>query len=358
MRIRYYKRDSGVENGVLHAEGANEKGRVCNSALTFAELPILQSRFIAPLTRQKGEHFKGGARPAVDQDDHCDSLGPLINFSGLYVLNGNSFMTNLDARDFQTLVPQVVANLYERRRSPVTGAVLKLELIRRAIAEGKLFDQRTLGSGNFYDLVAKCNVTVQRRPGSDFVVLPKSAPATVEAVQPNIRIQRDIWYAFVSFPVPGTRRTFDPVTHKVVYEDESMPLGGKILIEPISVEQQLNWRKEFAGRMSDLEDAELAKAIKAQNPFKDFSRLMRQRPDLGKSWNLFLLNKVIPTVERWADSNSIPREQCLQLNRPQSEEQETSRRELYQFFDSISIDDLLNLQIPLRWVVGRSKRPD
>ena len=264
-------------------------------------------------------------------------------------------MTSIDIQEFRTLVPQLVAELYQRHHSPVPGAVLKLEIIRKSGEAGKYFDQRALGYGNFYDLVSTCNVTVQRRPGSDFVVLPKTAAPAPESGQPSLRIQRDIWYGFVSFPVPGVRRSFDPVTHRVLYEDESLPLAGKIVINPISMEQQLSWRKEFAASAGGAESEELAKAIKAQNPFKDFSRWMRQRPNLGKAWNLFLINKVVPIVEQWADQNKVPREQWLQLSKSKSEE-DASRRELYQFFDSVSIDDLLTLQIPLRWVVGRIKQ--
>jgi hypothetical protein len=266
-------------------------------------------------------------------------------------------MANIDLQEFRTLVPQVVAELYQRRHSPVPGAVLKLELLHRATDQGKYFDQHSLGSGNFYDLVSKCDVTVERRPGSDFVVFPKSASVTTAASQPAIRIQRDIWYAFVSFPVPGTRRSFDPVTHRVAYEDESIPLGGKVVIEPISVQQQLNWRKEFAASVTGPETEELVKAVTAPNPFKDFSRLTRQRPSLGKAWNLFLLKKVLPIVEQWADLNGILREQWLHLNKPKTQD-DAKRRELYQFFDGVPIDDLLNVNIPLRWIVTGSKRTD
>jgi hypothetical protein len=265
-------------------------------------------------------------------------------------------MANIDAQEFQTQVLQVVAELYQQRRSAIPGAVLKLALTRRAAEAGKYFDQRALGPGSFYDLVSRCNVTVQRRPGSDFVVLPKSIPVA-ETTQSDVRIQRDIWYAFVSFPVPSVRRTYDPVTHRVVYDDDSMALGGKVLIEPIPIEQQINWRREFATTIIGPEGEEPAKAVKAQNPFKDFSRLMRQRPSLGKQWNLFLFKRVVPIIEQWADHNKIPREQWLQSSKPKAVE-DIDRRELYQFLDSVSIDDLMNLHVPLRWVIGRTKRTD
>jgi len=87
-----------------------------------------------------------------------------------------------------------------------------------------------------------------------------------------------------------------------------------------------------------------------------------------RTWNRYLQKLITDHVEAWAASHGISEDRwCAgrqvavggELEAPPSRVQNISQRaELYNFFDNLPLEDLLQLRVPLEWVlkVNREKR--
>lgn len=143
------------------------------------------------------------------------------------------------------------------------------------------------------------------------------------------------------------------------------------MIEPVSRETQIEWRRRFAEEQPDNVKGALLSALTGtgNTPFNDFARRLRENPPVMQAWNRYLQKIITDQVAAWATANNIPSERWSggpsrsyiegslagTVSRPQSISQ---RAELYNLFDSLPIEDLLQLRVPLEWVlkVTRDKR--
>ena len=267
-------------------------------------------------------------------------------------------MAYLDKAAANALLEEVVRQRYTWRRSPVPGSIVKLELLKRATAIGKTFDEKELGFSSFFEFISDCSgVVVQRRQGSDFVVVPPgeaTEQAAPEAAAGKERIRRDFWRAFISFPVVGTRRVYDRANDRVGYEEETKPAGPYPIITPFPKEQQLVWRREFATKLGET-GQELLTAVNSSNPFREFSIVVRRQPKWAREWNGFLLSKVFPVIQAWASYNNVPNERWL-MSETVFRRGPLGRREIYAILDRVPLEELLQLKVPLGWLL-RSRMP-
>jgi hypothetical protein len=281
-------------------------------------------------------------------------------------------MPALDLETSRRLLNHVVQALFARRHSPVPGAVIKSELIRAADEQGLSFNERELGFKNFVEFVRGTpGISVQIRTGSDMLVAPSTAVETLSAyARPLSRLRRDFWRAFIEFPVANTVRLYDASEDKILYEDAATERKG-ILIEPISRDTQLQWRRRFAEEQPDNVKDALLSALNSDDSssFNDFARRLRENPGVAHAWNRYLQKFVTDYVAKWATTNSIPAERWSgdsgrtrfdgTLSEVISAPRRLSQRaELYNLLDSVPIEDLLELRVPLDWVlkVTRDKR--
>jgi hypothetical protein len=267
-------------------------------------------------------------------------------------------MAWIDLAQSNQFLQDIVAHEFERRRGVgIPGAELKELLNRRAKEKGDLFDEKRLGFKGFLDFVSQCpQVTAHRRQDGDFLVTPAGADAgikeqTSEEARPRIR--RDLWFAFLSFPEPGTSRYYDPVDDRVLYRKNEEPSGKAILIPSFNKEQQLEWHKAFAASVAGDVGEQLRRVLEGGNAFHDFSVIVRRQPDLYASWNAFRLSRIKPVIEEWASRHGIP--EYRWLVKPGFREPIGSRAEIYGILDRIPIEKLLDLPIPLRWLVEATK---
>jgi OST-HTH/LOTUS domain len=265
----------------------------------------------------------------------------------------------IDIARANKFLQDTVAQEYDRRRGAgIPGAELKELLNRHAKETGDLFDEKQLGFKSFLDFVSQCpQVTAHRRQAGDFLVTPLGAEVpikgqNVDGVRPRIR--RDLWFAFLSFPEPGTNRYYDPVDDRVLYRKNDEPAGNLVLIPPCSKEQQLEWHKAFAANVLGEVGEQLRRVLEGGNVFHDFSVIVRRQPDLYSSWNAFRLSKIRPIIEEWATRHGIP--EYRWLVKPGLREPIGSRAEIYEILDKIPIEKLLDLPIPLRWLVEATRR--
>jgi hypothetical protein len=281
-------------------------------------------------------------------------------------------MQTLDLERSRRLLDQVVQALFAKRHSPVPGALVKAQVIREANQQGYSFSERELGFKNFVDFVrATPGISLQIRIGSDMLLAPSSATETLSAyAHPLPRLRRDFWRAFIEFPVPNTVRLYDETEDKILYEDAATERKG-VLIEPVSRDTQLQWRRQFAEEQPDSVKDALLSALNGtgSSSFNDFARRLRENPPITRAWNRYLQKLVTDCVSAWAAARNIPPERWSggasrtridgSLTEAISKPQNISQRaELYNFFDSLPIEDLLELRVPLDWVlkVAREKR--
>jgi hypothetical protein len=281
-------------------------------------------------------------------------------------------MPMLDLNQSRNLLVQVVQALYSERHSPVPGALVKAQIIDKAKQQSTSFSERELGFSSFVEFVKTIpEIGIQIRIGSDMLLAPSGATETLSAyARPLPRLRRDFWRAFIEFPVPSTVRLYDEAEDKILYEDTTTQRKG-ILIEPVSRDTQIQWRRQFAEEQPDNIKGALLSALDGfgSSPFNDFARRLRENPAVSKAWNRYLQKLITDQVVAWAAANNIPPERwsggasrtsiggalAETGDRPQNISQ---RAELYNLFDSLPIEDLLQLRVPLGWLlkVTRDKR--
>jgi hypothetical protein len=281
-------------------------------------------------------------------------------------------MPTLDVDQSRKLLVEVVQALYDERHGPVPGAVVKARIIHEAGLRNASFSERELGFKSFVDFVrASPEISLQIRIGSDMLLVPSGATEILSAyAHPLPRLRRDFWRAFIEFPVPNTARLYDEAEDKVFYEDAPSQKDG-IPIEPVSRDIQIQWRRQFAEEQPDSTKRELLSALDGSGnaPFNEFARRMRENPAVMKAWNRYFQKLITDHVAAWATTHKIPSDRWSAgatdayseggMNQAGPKHQNISQRaELYNFFDSLPIDDLLQLRVPLEWVlkVTRDKR--
>ena len=252
------------------------------------------------------------------------------------------------------LLRQVLEELWEQTRRPVPGSQLKAQLLEQVHRAGLEFDEGSLGYAGFGKFVADCDFACTRyRPGTDILVVPFSEAASLDLEAPaKLRMRTDFWTAFVQFPRIGVTRAYDAVNRRVVRSPPDDIPEAPIFITPISKEMQLAWRTEFIrefGAGSSLEGLEL----QPESGFKDFSRELQALPALRRQWHELWFGKVRDTVQEWAIVNRVPEDIWLVKAEADSRSQADTRRNLYKLLDQVPLDHLLDITIPLRWLLSK-----
>jgi hypothetical protein len=272
---------------------------------------------------------------------------------------------DLDIAESHDLLTRVVEELFAKRHSPVPGALVKAQIITEAAKLGVAFDERRLGYRNFQDFVSRCSeVAHQGRPGSDMLLAPKAAEELLSAyTRPLPKLRRDFWRAFIEFSVPQTVRLYDPQEDKVVYENLPTLRKG-IPIDPIPRQTQIEWRRAFADDQSEETRGLLLEPLSSSGNyvFNEFARRLRENPALMKAWNRYLQKKITDHVMAWAQENNVPEDRwsggmlrshdgSTKSASPENAHPVGQRSELYNFFDNLPLEDLLQLRVPLEWVL-------
>lgn len=281
-------------------------------------------------------------------------------------------MSPLPLEDARALLVSIVQGLYDKRHSPVPGALVKAQLVSEAEKRDSSFNEREYGLKNFLEFVKTVPaIAVQIRIGSDMLLAPATAGDLLSAyARPLPRLRRDFWRAFIEFPIPGTTRLYDTVEDKIVVEQSPTARKG-IIIEPISRETQITWRRAFAEEQPESVRGSLLGSLDGagSSVFNEFARRLRENPTVMHAWNRFLQKQITDHVAAWAQANGVPEERwCSGTSRSEDGSSKEpmplkthsigQRAELYNFLDNVPIEDLLQLRVPLEWVlkVTRDKR--
>jgi hypothetical protein len=282
-------------------------------------------------------------------------------------------MPVLDHAGARELLLRVVGKYYALRHSPLPGAFVKAQMVESAKQDGHEFNERFLGFRKFIDFIRTVpDVAIQGRSGSDVLIAPVTAGELLAAyAEPLPRLRRDFWRAFIEFPIEGVVRLYDPGEDKIVHVEATAQRSG-IEIEPVTREAQLQWRKTFSEEQPETVRNSLEAALNAPGTaiFNEFARRLRENPSVARAWNRYLQKQITDHVAAWAANNGIARERWLapshgiQFFRADGEaasvkpQNISQRAELYNFFDQLPIEDLLELRVPLEWVLKVTRRGD
>lgn len=281
-------------------------------------------------------------------------------------------MPPLNNEDARSLVVRVIQNLYAKRHSPVPGALVKARVVSEASQSGSYFNEREYGHKNFLEFVKTIpEIAVQIRIGSDMLLAPVTAGDLLSAyARPLPRLRRDFWRAFIEFPIPNTVRLYDTAEDKI-FVDPAPSVRKGIVIEPIPKEAQIGWRRSFAEEQAENVKGALMASLEGTGTavFNEFSRRLRENPTVMHAWNRYLQKQVTDRVAEWAVTNAVSEDRwCSGTSRgeegtskeprPLKSHSIGQRAELYNFLDSVPLEDLLQLRVPLDWVlkVTREKK--
>jgi hypothetical protein len=261
------------------------------------------------------------------------------------------------------LLQETLQDLWNREHRPILGSRLKIELLRRARERDLRFEERALGFRRFSEFVAATGAAeISDVGGADILIAPKAnRNPTATEVRYDGRIRPDFWRAFVSYPVAGQARGYDPAGDKIVVAAADALPPGVVPIEPVSREQQLEWRREFAKsapeghwlRQFKLED---------ESGVRAFADEIRNDP-LRRKWNDFWLEKTAQTIRQWAEPHSVPDRAWMASDTARLQRatrttpiglagaapRDAEREKLYALLDQLSLDHLLEITVPLRW---------
>lgn len=256
---------------------------------------------------------------------------------------------------------QVLAVLdaeFGKRKRPVPGAVLKAAILRHFEAQGSSFNEKELGFNGFVPFLEACGAVVERVPGSDVLVLPPTKEfgtiisQDVQKPASELKVRPDFWFAFLSFG-GATRPAYDP--QKDAVSGANVAGSDAVEIASVTAEEQLRWRREFAARLAEGNvKTSLETSLDSAAPFHTFAQILKANPEISKAWRAFQLAKVKPIIKRWADQHGIPESRWLRY-KPASARAQSDRADLYAILDTVPLEELLDLRIPLRWVLRAKK---
>jgi hypothetical protein len=281
-------------------------------------------------------------------------------------------MPVLDYAQAHNLLLRVVDRFYAERHSPLPGAFVKAQMLVEAQNDGVTFSERELGFRRFIDFIKQVpEIAIQGRSGSDILLAPVTATEILAAYAgPLPRLRRDFWRAFIEFPIEGTVRIYDPGEDKILHVEAGAERPG-IVIDPVSRDTQLQWRRTFSEEQSAPIKERLLAATNAPGSvvFNEFARRIRENVAVSRAWNRYLQKQITDYVAEWAARNGVAEERWIApsqgspafrgagdvSSRPPNVSQ---RAELYNFFDRLPIEDLLQLRVPLEWILKVTRRGD
>ncbi len=278
-------------------------------------------------------------------------------------------MTESEAKE---LLKTVIGERWAREQRPILGSQLKSALLERARVAGTEFNEAALGINSFGDFVAHSEVAaVKFREGTDFLAVPVGQEESLKEYEAPIRIRKDFWDAFVSFPQEGKIRAYDPSSDRILFDSDPEVLKSSIRIEPIPRDVQLEWRQKFLeGLGADSPLREVRTALSGYGGFSAFSRALAEFPTIRTRWNRTWLAAIVAYIESWAEKEKVEGHPWIeQQDRPLhpssgdevprsergslSDKPQPERRKLYSILDQIPLEKLAEIKIPLGWFLGR-----
>lgn len=260
-------------------------------------------------------------------------------------------LTDSEAKD---LLKEVLGELWKQEKGAILGARLKATLLNTAGVRGSEFSERSLGYGTFAAFLSASGLAkVRPRPGTDILVAPiEHAEALEQEGRFRQRIRQDFWEAFVSFPAPNDARGYDPRTDRIQKGPPPLPQDAKP-ITPISRQTQIEWRQAFLDTLGpDNTLMPLRGNLTDPGGLGHFTMAV-MRQGLRTRWNTYLQERVAEVVRAWAVPAGIPDSVWLGSYSGPTPPEQSARADLYRLLDKIPLQKLLELNVPLGWLIDQ-----
>lgn len=250
------------------------------------------------------------------------------------------------------------------------------------------FDESALGFGKFHEFVAAGQdagfVKLYDPPtGHRLVLLPDEDVAEVRDVpvqKSDERLRPAVWSVFVEWHDDWVRQWDRDECRPLWYPiaDDGRPAWETdtdrfVSIEPISREVQMGWMREWSEAVPEPGRSELLASIGDDAPPGDF-RAVLGRLGLVGSWRDDLRNRTRAHALDWANANNVNPATLVESRRTPtgprpaapvtntsadpkvsvaSSYEEQVRDRVRDAVDRMTLDELLELRLPVRAVVGR-----
>lgn len=259
---------------------------------------------------------------------------------------------------------------FEAAARPAYGAPLKVALQRRS---NGWFDETKLGFSRFKGFLEAARnagiVDFEPTPGGDLRVFTRQPDiGTTKAPAPPARrisfIRRDMWRAFFVW-APPLQRWYDLDEQRaVMVRGEAgllnhlagRPRDRVIQIEPVSMETQMSWMREFAETAGESREV-LHQALTADRPFATFTHSVNQA-GLTHEWREARQQRVVDVMRSWMTEHGV---EIPLFTEPRSDERPVKlasrhsdgdvRQALHAAIDRMPLSEMLRLSIPLEYLL-------
>lgn len=269
---------------------------------------------------------------------------------------------------FQLLADVVAQNSIGR---DLTASQARLQMRRKSYGG---FNLQDLGFSRFRDFLSEAAkegyvVVDDTRPGDYTLSLPTRSPGRADQ---TARIRSDLWRAFLDWShdlqriydierdqatmLPGEPAPLEPAK----FRDLRLRIQANptmfITIDPVDMQIQLGWMREFAEEVSDPRIKSLLKsALASEKPAKLFSAVLREIPDEQINWRSALRSRVRSYIEEWRDA--APTAQPIRIDIDLEAAKATSSAESQRAQTRGDASDWLSLVNDLTIATTKTARP-
>lgn len=266
---------------------------------------------------------------------------------------------------WQEVLLTALNQLVQRYNSPIAGAKFRNAVSQIARDRGLEFPPA--GLRKFSDLIEAFPTLfiVQRRPGSDILVVPADRAELLVADGSHskssvARIRQDLFEALTLIQQPDThgRPHYDPANDRVLYIKDGEPLPPEAVSFPvITIETELGLRKQFIAE-NDLDKpaAEgLMASLAGSKPLREFSSVI-QGFGLIKRWHYFRVSHLATQLREWSVRNSLAwQPSWVNSNEPRLGQTTATttfvslneERQLAELISALKVEDYSRISIPL-----------
>ncbi len=214
---------------------------------------------------------------------------------------------------WQQLINEALTELVERTGAPAPGAKLRGAIAHLARQRG--LDFPPTGVRKFTELVEAfpADFILQRRPGSDVLVVPVARAELLAIEQPGAapaaaRIRQDIFDALTKVPVPAYGRPYyEPEKDLVLWIREGdQPPQTAVAMPATTLAEELALRAAFIEEAEPVDTGKdaLVNSLTTTRPLRDFSDAV-QEFGLGRKWHAFRVARLAMRLREWSVRTSL-----------------------------------------------------
>ena len=256
-----------------------------------------------------------------------------------------------EKRPLDRLVIDVLQAL-QAQETMVPGAKLRQEMVQAGWQRGLDVDAHLAALSCPFSKTLKEieGIVIVHVPGSDILVgLPGAKPpakSTPRAKNPRQGLRQDVFEAFTR--ISAVPFVYVRERDKFVRDDQAE--GTTVQVPPVSLEQSVASRREFAESLSERESAPLLDALdRSANPLGQFKQVVHAS-DLVGQWAKFQAGEMESRIRKWAEENRVvPRSAWFTRQRAEAD---AARHVLQRLAPYLTADEIRELRIPIRAVAA------